>query len=1005
MADPHSNGPSPPSLPTVPAPYDHLELQLKEVRAVLQRLTAGLPVCEEMMTQPRYSISTAAASPVAHRADAVAEVREVATQPQTRIGIEAAGESSAGLDSASALRSQLADLRAALTASERETDEAWQAAHAADQRMHEAVRSQQATVARLQAALASHAGGLDVREAAVRGAEALLRDHVSQWRELMELGTPSSPAAADARRVALAATSQFEQEQSARRAWQQRAEAAEAELHLFRLRADAAANMQSLQSLHARFSGGNGADAVRMGMATPVLTPVTTARAVLTDPPVGVARAIGSLVAHDSQGTPTHPAPAVQPFHSGGFRAPAPPAQGCGTAGRPSLLSHPAIRLLLSEVEALQAEITLLQPPIRRPNATEGTDAAWAERWGAERRRQSGREVRLAREAARAADLEAELQTTRGDLIDLHRLLGPVLHQAMADATHALPGEMRERVAVAMYSQLSDEQMWLALHGCGARVPRTADRLQLCVLCSEHGIDVERLVPAAWAKSPAGEYHGAGGMVDGELDARVPLSLGGGESGEGFIREAAWMASPHATDAGEHRNGAWRTIATDAGEMGQAGWAGAREERKPGAGAAGRAASACVHPLSPLHDASMLDPPPPHQPPRVYTPSEEIDWDSEEGRRLAVQMFARARKERADDPTVALQRDRLMRDAWFREMRWAATREVLVGLACAMRDRTFLASVFYAWATYRWRRAALLASDAPGLPHWARRSLGADDRPPLLILTSLEHHRVRLTQLLHEAHTENRWLRQFFSGTAAHKQQLLAWAGDSRLLQRCWLAWGAHITRGRMAREHRGHVHQLAFALRVASLSQAPDMAFRAGGRPYASESLALFAGYTTRRAWTAWRAAVTLARIEAQYQQRVEATLNAERQRLQRPADATHPCDGGPPAMERRNGGEPAESFSLLRLLSSSAPSFEDGQARWSATGGSAGSTPSEGWRPDDWKSVLRPATSAEATRLQLARHRDTRALSIAFFGWRIVKTSAKLRQMQACSVGRGTS
>jgi hypothetical protein len=368
-------------------------------------------------------------------------------------------------------------------------------------------------------------------------------------------------------------------------------------------------------------------------------------------------------------------------------------------------------------------------------------------------------------------------------------------------------------------------------------------------------------------------------------------------------------------------------------------------------------------------------------------------------------MFARAREEREHDATVALQHQRLMRDAWCREMRWAAAREVLVGLACAMRDRTYVASVFYAWATYHWKRAALLASGESGLSDGARRALDDDNRPPLLILTSLEHQRVRLTQLLHEAHSENRWLRQFFSGFTAHKQRLLVWAGDSRLLQRCWLAWGAHITRSRMAREQRGQVHQLAFALRVASLSQAPGRPFGGGmcGRPSAprDESLALFAGYATRRAWTAWRAAVTLARIEALYQHRVEETLSAERERLQRLADAVHHPGRKHAAQLRTDGGHPADSFSLLRLFSSSSRSFEDGQAGLPALAGSSAS--SERWQPADWGAspIWRPAASAEDTRLRLARHRDTRALSVSFFGWRIVKTSAKLRQMQARSQG----
>ena len=76
---------------------------------------------------------------------------------------------------------------------------------------------------------------------------------------------------------------------------------------------------------------------------------------------------------------------------------------------------------------------------------------------------------------------------------------------------------------------------------------------------------------------------------------------------------------------------------------------------------------------------------------------------------LADEMFARAQAEREDDLTFTLQRERMLTDVGFRELRWAAARATLVELACRMRDRTFLASIFYGWATYRWKRAAVLA--------------------------------------------------------------------------------------------------------------------------------------------------------------------------------------------------------------------------------------------------------------------------------------------------------
>ena len=67
-------------------------------------------------------------------------------------------------------------------------------------------------------------------------------------------------------------------------------------------------------------------------------------------------------------------------------------------------------------------------------------------------------------------------------------------------------------------------------------------------------------------------------------------------------------------------------------------------------------------------------------------------------------------------------------------------------------------------------------------------------------------------------HLENRWHRQFLGGALRCKQMLLLWC--ERTLRRCWLAWGAHMVRVRMERETQNEVRQLAYALRVASLSR-----------------------------------------------------------------------------------------------------------------------------------------------------------------------------------------
>lgn len=93
---------------------------------------------------------------------------------------------------------------------------------------------------------------------------------------------------------------------------------------------------------------------------------------------------------------------------------------------------------------------------------------------------------------------------------------------------------------------------------------------------------------------------------------------------------------------------------------------------------------------------------------------------------------------------------------------------------------------------------------------------------------------MRLMHALHEAHLENRWHRQYLGGTLRVKTIMLLWCG--RVLHRCWLAWGAHMVRVRMQREVRNELRQLAYTLRVASLSR--DGSVLASFRRVSSQNL-----------------------------------------------------------------------------------------------------------------------------------------------------------------------
>ena len=114
-----------------------------------------------------------------------------------------------------------------------------------------------------------------------------------------------------------------------------------------------------------------------------------------------------------------------------------------------------------------------------------------------------------------------------------------------------------------------------------------------------------------------------------------------------------------------------------------------------------------------------------------------------------------------------------------------------------------LQTTFYAWLNLLRKRL--------------RKTHMTSDRK-LRLFATLEEQRIRTLHALHSSHLENRFHRQYLSGLLKTKLLLLLWAG--RLLRRCWLAWGAHMMRVRIEREVRDELRQLAYTLRVASLSR-----------------------------------------------------------------------------------------------------------------------------------------------------------------------------------------
>ena len=229
-----------------------------------------------------------------------------------------------------------------------------------------------------------------------------------------------------------------------------------------------------------------------------------------------------------------------------------------------------------------------------------------------------------------------------------------------------------------------------------------------------------------------------------------------------------------------------------------------------------------------------------------------------------------------EEEKLALQRERLVSasteasaaESEARAARWRESRATLVQIACVLREEGLLHVAFRAWLGRVWEQR--LRSQAEYDSEQQQLQLQQQQGPDaLLILTSLEDQRRRLMRMLHLAHLENRWHRQYLSRTVHHKLLLLLWCGGpKRTLQRCWMAWGVHMMHVRMAREQRQELHQLAYALRVAAFAQKPLLQLDGRGAEgdVAQHEADIFDGYCQRRAWLGWSHVVAQARIERHY-------------------------------------------------------------------------------------------------------------------------------------------
>jgi hypothetical protein len=167
-----------------------------------------------------------------------------------------------------------------------------------------------------------------------------------------------------------------------------------------------------------------------------------------------------------------------------------------------------------------------------------------------------------------------------------------------------------------------------------------------------------------------------------------------------------------------------------------------------------------------------------------------------------------------------------------------------------------------------------------------------------------------------------------------------------------------HMMRVRMAREQRHELHQLAYALRVATFAQKPLLSLPASKGDVAQREVDLFDGYSQRRAWLGWTHVVAQARIERDYRARCEVAARG----LQYAAAAT-------PAQPR--------------------PSMSGGLLGWF-------SKPQE---PNEVSEDDLAAADLEhdvAVGRELKRLRMEKKLSNSWLTWRVQTSQARLRSLE---------
>ena len=499
---------------------------------------------------------------------------------------------------------------------------------------------------------------------------------------------------------------------------------------------------------------------------------------------------------------------------------------------------------LQGALEEKQMLISMLQAAAAAEQAGEA-DSAVARRRENVRRREAERVVRLERQAARAAELEHLLLQKADDAAALHKKVADLLkdRQAAAEAAAAAAEPSAFASATApggtprtpqSYRHLPTAQLRSLLVSRGVTVPPSASRLEIEQLCDAHPLD--ELPPATAPKGAFAESPPRGGAPP---PPAATNGAGAGGGGGGTVGQLV-MKTPR---------GIWSDRTMD--------YSHSRPTHR----------SALVEATMAAMNGEQMGAMPPAE--LAQLPAEEPVAPTSRGSSATPGLASPVYTE---DEAFALQRERLLRMSEEARLardnegaeRWRDSRATLVAIACTLRQDSLLQVAFAAFRELLWQRRLRLQTEATQAAAHATSSL--------LILTSLEDQRRRLMRMLHAAHLENRWHRQFLSRTVHHKLLLLLWCGGpQRTLQRCWMAWGVHMMRVRMAREQRHELHQLAYALRVATFAQKPLLSVPSARSDAMEREAALFSGYCLRRAWLGWTEVVAHVRIERDFRVRTK--------------------------------------------------------------------------------------------------------------------------------------